>query len=129
MCTIVLIRQNRLGKMDNALAIKRVLLTLLLLWLAAFLISKMTAYYVSSTTPGFLEDMEKAAMHSSIIRAKIGEQKGFESTYNENDLNTDTIRFKVKIQGADKELLLSGYALKNGGDWVPVTIDSTYRDN
>ena len=115
--------------MEITLVIKRVVLAILVLWLAAVTFSKITSYYASSITPNFLEEMEKGIMHSPSVRAKIGEQVGFESNYNENDLQTDTVKFKVKVQGATGQLLMTGYALKKGDNWVPVRIDSAYQDN
>ena len=109
--------------------LKKLVIGIVVFGLAAFIWSKIIEYYVSSNTPDFLEQMEKDGMTSPHIRAKIGEQSGFESTYNENDLTTDTIKFKLRIDGANKSLVLKGNAVRKGADWKPIRIDSTYQDN
>ena len=98
--------------------------------LLAKVASLIASYYVSSTTPYIVEEVEEKSKSSKVILTKIGGYRGFETHYNENDFEDSVANFSVKIAGADKNALLKFEVRKDSrGDWIVVKSDTVFSNN
>jgi hypothetical protein len=96
------------------------------LLLMAFIIAKIAGYLGNKDTPAFLLTMEEQLPVNPAIVARVGEQAGFKDTYNENDLLKDTLRYTFSLAGSKATMHITGYALKQKGEWVPAKSDTLF---
>lgn len=95
----------------------------------AILLSRLGYYSVTSGLPKFLDSITESAKNSGYVQKRIGKYKSYEYSFNEKELKKDTLNFKVTVIGEDSTLTLTGYALKQNTEWVPVKLDSAYSAN
>ncbi|HEX8657538.1 MAG TPA: hypothetical protein VF690_08395 [Hymenobacter sp.] len=90
------------------------------------MISNIGYLMLKSNLPDFLDQMVESAKSNKRIDRTIGGFKSFEYTFNEKDLDKDTLKYEVIVKGETSYLKMSGYATKKDGEWSPSKIDSTY---
>jgi hypothetical protein len=95
--------------------------------LAAFVFSKLAQYYVESTTPNVVNDIVNSRESNQKLELILGGYLGFESTYNEHNLQKDTLAFKVRFFGKKKNILINALAKKQAeSKWQLIRTDTTY---
>jgi hypothetical protein len=106
---------------------KKLLIILVSFIATAFLFSKILFYYVESTTPNVVLDIENSRESNPKLELILGGYAGFETTYNENDFKKDTLPFKVKFFGKGASISLNALAKRQGEfKWRLIRIDTTY---
>ncbi len=91
----------------------------------AFVFSRVGKYFITKDAP-FMFAMVERAKASARVQRRIGGYSSFKHTYNEHDLAKDTLPFSVWVYGRDSTLEMSGLAIKQKQEWVPIQVDSTY---
>ncbi|WP_157780871.1 hypothetical protein [Hymenobacter sedentarius] len=105
--------------------LKKVVYWLLVLVVGAFVFSRVGYYFITKDAP-FMFDMVEQAKASARVQRHIGGYTAFKHTYNEHDLEKDTLPFRVWVYGRDSTLELKGLAIKKNQEWVPIQVDSAY---
>ena len=105
--------------------LKKVVYWLLVLVVGAFVFSRVVYYFITKEAP-FMFDMVDQAKASVRVQRHIGGYTAFKHTYNEHDLEKDTLPFRVWVYGRDSKLELKGLAIKKNQEWVPIQVDSAY---
>jgi hypothetical protein len=108
-------------------AVVRLMLALAGIVVVVFIIANVGYYVLKSDLPAFLETMVETAKNQEAVRTRIGGYKGYEYTFNKNNLAKDTLPFEVLVKGDTAYLKITGYATKRAEEWVPVTRDSTFH--
>jgi hypothetical protein len=98
----------------------------LIFWLFCFGLAQLAKYLITKDTPPFLNEMVETSKESPIVLKKIGEYQGYEYTFNEHDLDKDTLKYKFSIRGTEGEMALNGYAINKNGKWMPDKIDTVF---
>jgi hypothetical protein len=105
--------------------LKKVVYSFLLFAALCFAGSRVGDYFVTKDAP-FMFDMVEQAKASTRVQRHLGGYTAFKHTYNEHDLEKDTLPFRVWVYGRDSTLELSGRAIKRNQEWVPIQVDSAY---
>jgi hypothetical protein len=105
--------------------LKKVLYGFLLFAAVCFVSSRVGYYFITKDAP-FMFDMVEQAKASARVQRHLGGYTAFKHTYNEHDLEKDTLPFRVWVYGRDSTLELRGRAVKKNQEWVPVQVDSVY---
>ncbi|MBF9239860.1 hypothetical protein I2I05_20880 [Hymenobacter sp. BT683] len=99
-------------------------------WLLCFGLSKFGLYWMRKDTPPFLVDMEEHLAENPRVVARIGEgAENFEYSYNNHDLEKDTLPYSFSMSGSLGRLRIEGYALKKQNQWVPVKADTLFTSS
>ena len=103
-------------------------LFIILAWaLVAFILSKVLTYYVEGTTPNVINDMINSRESNPNLELILGGYVGFESKYNENDFQKDTLSFKLTFFGRKKNISINALAKKQAEfRWRLIRADTTY---
>jgi hypothetical protein len=106
---------------------KKLLVTLVFFIATAFLFSRILSYYIESTTPSVILDLENSRESNPKLGLILGGYTGFETTYNENDFKKDTLPFKVKFFGKGTSISLNALAKRQGEfKWRLIRVDTIY---
>ncbi len=106
---------------------KKLFITLACALAVAFTFSKVASYYIESTTPNVVNDIINSRESNPKLELILGGYVGFESKYNENDFQKDTLAFKVTFFGKEKNISINALAKKQADfQWRLVRADTTY---
>ena len=83
------------------------------LYAVAFAISKLGYYYIQNSFPTVIRNSSEEAKASKKILNRTGEIIVDESTYNENDLEKDSLKFHIKLTGENETVLIDAVAVKD----------------
>jgi hypothetical protein len=108
---------------------KKIILTIVCLWVIAFALSRFADYWMRENTPAFLADMQDNLAKKPRMVSRLGEDARYTSTYNEHDLEKDTLPYTFSLRAGKGSLKIEGYAIKQQGQWVPVKADTVFTIN
>ena len=83
------------------------------LYAVAFAISKLGYYYIQNSFPTVIRNSSEEAKASKKILNRTGEIIVDEFTYNENDLEKDSLKFHIKLTGENETVLIDAVAVKD----------------
>jgi len=74
--------------------------------------------FIKIDSPAFFDEKINDLKNDSLLMEDIGGYKKYEYSYNENQLENDTLQFQIIIFGKNKKLINQGQAIKNkSNEW------------
>ena len=94
-------------------ALGKVVLMFLGLFAMAFIISKVGYYYMMNSDPEIIQNAFEEARTSNKVLSKTGKIVSYEYTYNEHDLDKDSLKFHITLVGENAEAAIDAIAVKD----------------
>lgn len=74
--------------------------------------------FIKIDSPAFFDEKINDLKNDSLLMESIGGYQKYEYSYNENQLENDTLQFQIIIYGKSKKLINKGQAIKNeSNEW------------
>lgn len=74
--------------------------------------------FIKIDSPAFFDEKINDLKNDSLLMEGIGGYQKYEYSYNENQLENDTLQFQIIIYGKSKKLINKGQAIKNeSNEW------------
>lgn len=74
--------------------------------------------FIKIDSPAFFDEKINDLKNASLLMESIGGYQKYEYSYNENQLENDTLQFQIIIYGKSKKLINKGQAIKNeSNEW------------